>query len=136
MPRRSLRGHVIVERIFGSTSSRGPLHYRRPLVATRSRAVSTDSERKAEILDAAAAHFGSSGLRASLKQIADACGILPGSLYHHFDSKEAIFIALVERYQAELDEIAEKAAQEGASPQSPEERIVALGTAIAGCAVR
>jgi len=98
--------------------------------------VSTDSERKAEILDAAAALFASSGLRTSLQQIADACGILAGSLYHHFESKEAIFIALVERYQAELDEIAEKALEQGANPHPPDERIVALGTAIAGCAVR
>ena len=98
--------------------------------------MSVDSERKAEILDSAATLFGSSGLRASLQQVADACGILPGSLYHHFDSKEAIFIALVERYQGELDEIAEKAALEGANPRRPDERIVALGTAIAGCAVR
>lgn len=98
--------------------------------------MSVDSERRAEILDSAAALFASSGLRGSLQQIADACGILPGSLYHHFDSKEAIFIALVERYQAELDEIAEKAAEEGANPRPPDERIVALGTAIAECAVR
>jgi AcrR family transcriptional regulator len=98
--------------------------------------VSVDSERRAEILDAASALFGSNGLRASLQQIADACGILPGSLYHHFDSKEAIFTALVRRYQAELDEIAEKAAQGGADPRPPEERIVALATAIAECAVR
>ena len=35
------------------------------------------------------------GFRASLKEIADARGILPGSLYHHFDSKEAIIIELV-----------------------------------------
>ena len=97
---------------------------------------SRDSERKAEILDAAAALFASSGLRTSLQQIADACGILPGSLYHHFESKEAIFIALVERYQAELAEIAEKAVDPGASPGRPDERIVALGTAIAQCAVR
>ncbi len=98
--------------------------------------MSVDSERRAEILDSAAMLFASSGLRGSLQQIADACGILPGSLYHHFDSKEAIFIALVERYQAELDEIAEKAAEEGANPRPPDERIVALGTAIAECAVR
>ena len=105
-------------------------------VVARSKRVSVDSERRAEILDAAAALFASSGLRASLQQIADACGILPGSLYHHFDSKEEIFIALVERYQAELDEIAEKAVEEGANPRPPDERIVALGTAIAECAVR
>jgi AcrR family transcriptional regulator len=98
--------------------------------------VSVDSERKAEILDAASTLFASSGLRTSLQQVADACGILAGSLYHHFESKEEIFIALVERYQAELDDIAKKAVEEGANPRAPDERIVALGTAIAECAVR
>lgn len=98
--------------------------------------MSVDSERKTEILDAAATLFASSGLRTSLQQIADACGILAGSLYHHFESKEDIFIALVERYQAELDKIAEKALEQGSNPRAPDERIVALGTAIAECAVR
>jgi AcrR family transcriptional regulator len=95
-----------------------------------------DSERRQEILDAAATVFASSGLRAPLQRIADACGILPGSLYHHFESKEAIFIELVRRYQAELDGIAEKAAEPRSGPRLPEERIVALGMAIAECAVR
>jgi AcrR family transcriptional regulator len=36
-----------------------------------------------------------SGLRTSLQQIADTAGILPGSLYHHFESKEAILVELV-----------------------------------------
>jgi len=95
-----------------------------------------DSGRKAEILDTAATVFASSGLRASLQQIADACGILPGSLYHHFESKEDIFIELVRRYQAELDDLAKKAVEPGSGPLAPEERIVDLGTAIAECAVR
>jgi len=94
------------------------------------------SGRKAEILDTAATVFASSGLRASLQQIADACGILPGSLYHHFASKEDIFIELVRRYQAELDDLAKKAVEPGSGPLAPEERIVDLGTAIAECAVR
>ena len=44
--------------------------------------MSGDGGRRAEILDTAARLFASSGMRTSLKQIADACGILPGSLYH------------------------------------------------------
>ncbi|HXK23270.1 MAG TPA: TetR/AcrR family transcriptional regulator [Myxococcota bacterium] len=94
------------------------------------------SGRKAEILDTAAALFASSGLRTSLQEIADACGILPGSLYHHFESKEDIFVALVERYQAELHEISEAAMEPGTNRHPPDERIAALGTAIAECAVR
>jgi AcrR family transcriptional regulator len=64
--------------------------------------VSVDGGRRAEILETAARLFASSGLRTSLQQIAAACGILPGSLYHHFESKEAIVVELIERYRADL----------------------------------
>ena len=71
--------------------------------------MSVEGARRTEILETAATLFASSGLRTSLKEIADACGILPGSLYHHFESKEAIIVELIERYRAELDEIASTA---------------------------
>jgi AcrR family transcriptional regulator len=101
-------------------------------------AVSVDGARKAEILDTAAELFASSGLRTSLKEVADACGILPGSLYHHFASKEALVVELVERYQADLDQIAEQALEAIRAPDAVpvREQIVSLGTAIAACAVR
>src|SRR6476620_7629981 len=45
--------------------------------------------RRAELLDIAAKLFAERGLRATtVRDIADAAGILSGSLYHHFDSKE------------------------------------------------
>ena len=94
--------------------------------------------RRTEILDTAAALFASSGLRTSLKEIADACGIQPGSLYHHFDSKEAIIVELVERYHADLDRVARDArASLGRSDsQSFADQIVTFGNAVAACAVR
>jgi len=100
--------------------------------------VSTDGTRRTEILDTAARLFASSGLRTSLKEIADACGILPGSLYHHFESKEALIVELVERYQGDLDALAERAlAALGSDPdEDPGNRITSLGRAIADCAVR
>ena len=100
--------------------------------------VSTDGARRTEILETAAALFASKGLRTSLKEIADACGILPGSLYHHFDSKEAIIVELIERYRADLDAVAERAIDELQEPGPPPfpETIVSLSEAIAGCALR
>jgi AcrR family transcriptional regulator len=95
--------------------------------------------RRDEILDTAAAIFARSGyVRTSLKDVADACGILPGSLYHHFASKEAIVVELVARYQAELDQIgAEGAAVLGRPDQPPVyQQILTLGTAIAECSLR
>jgi len=99
---------------------------------------SADGTRRGEILEAAASLIASSGLRTSLQEIADAAGILAGSLYHHFESKEAILIELIRRYHADLDRIGESAqprqAETDASPGA--ERIVELGCAIARCAVR
>jgi AcrR family transcriptional regulator len=96
--------------------------------------MSDDRARRDEILETAGTLFASSGLRTTLAEIADACGILPGSLYHHFDSKEAIIFELVQRYREDLDRVA-KEALEGRS-ESVEDRIVRLGEAIAACAVR
>ncbi len=51
----------------------------------------TKSARRNELLGLAANLFAERGLRATtVRDIADAAGILSGSLYHHFDSKEAM----------------------------------------------
>ena len=55
----------------------------------RSTARETGSPRRAEILAIAAEVFKEKGLlNATVRDIADRAGILSGSLYHHFDSKE------------------------------------------------
>jgi AcrR family transcriptional regulator len=97
-----------------------------------------DGTRRTEILRSAASLIASSGLRTSLQEIADAAGILPGSLYHHFESKEAILIELIRRYHADLDRIGQVAQRTLDEPDSRPvfERIVELGSAIARCAVR
>lgn len=98
----------------------------------------SDGARRNEILDTAARLFGSSGFRTSLQEIADACGIKAGSLYHHFESKEAIVIELVKRYQAELDAIAKDALDALRQEQSRSafELIVVFAERIAACAIQ
>jgi AcrR family transcriptional regulator len=68
----------------------------------------TSSDRRTELLQLAAELFADRGLKATtVRDIADAAGILSGSLYHHFDSKESMvdeilrgFLdALFERYR-------------------------------------
>ncbi|MCB1264829.1 MAG: TetR family transcriptional regulator KstR2 [Mycobacterium sp.] len=68
--------------------------------------------RRGELLGLAASMFAERGLRATtVRDIADAAGILSGSLYHHFASKEAMvdevlrgFLDwLFERYQQIID---------------------------------
>ncbi len=94
--------------------------------------------RRTEILQTAASLIASSGLRTSLQEIADAAGILPGSLYHHFESKEAILVELIHRYQADLDRIGRAAQARLDEPDTRPvcEKIIELGSAIADCAVR
>jgi AcrR family transcriptional regulator len=94
--------------------------------------------RRTEILQTAASLIASSGLRTSLQEIADAAGILPGSLYHHFESKEAILVELIRRYQDDLDRIGQtaQARLDEADSRPASEKIIELGSAIANCAVR
>ncbi|WP_134430021.1 TetR/AcrR family transcriptional regulator [Mycobacterium ulcerans] len=93
--------------------------------------------RRTEILQTAAALIASSGLRTSLQEIADAAGILPGSLYHHFESKEAILIELIRRYQDNLHQIGQswQAKLDQPDSRTVAEKITQLGAAIANCAV-
>lgn len=52
-------------------------------------ATPSPATRRDELLELAAAMFAERGLRATtVRDIADAAGILSGSLYHHFSSKE------------------------------------------------
>jgi AcrR family transcriptional regulator len=94
--------------------------------------------RRTEILQTAASLIASSGLRTSLQEIADAAGILPGSLYHHFESKEAILVELTHRYQDDLNRIGQTAQARLDEPDSrpASEKIIELGSAIANCAVQ
>ncbi len=110
----------------------------RPLVTPKSAGHAyDDGTRRTEILQTAASLIASSGLRTSLQEIADAAGILPGSLYHHFESKEAILVELLHRYHADLDRIAQQAQSklDDPAPRSAFDQIVDLSAAIAQCAV-
>jgi AcrR family transcriptional regulator len=100
--------------------------------------MSAPGARREEILETAASLFATSGMKTTLQDIADTCGILPGSLYHHFDSKEALIIELVHRYRDDLDRIAKESLDglHEADQRTVEARVVELGEAIADCAVR
>jgi AcrR family transcriptional regulator len=63
---------------------------------TTTGALRAGSERRDEILAIAAQLFAERGFAATtVREIADAAGILSGSLYHHFDSKESMVDELV-----------------------------------------
>jgi AcrR family transcriptional regulator len=98
---------------------------------------SSDGTRRAEVLETAASLIATSGLRTSMHDIASAAGIQTGSLYHHFDSKEALLVELLRRYHTDLDRIAKHALDtlDDPSARPGPDRIVSFGTAVAECAV-
>jgi AcrR family transcriptional regulator len=78
-------------------------------------------DRRELILTTAAEMFARKGLRATtVRGIADAVGVLSGSLYHHFPSKDAIVDEVLSRY---LDEIRARYAVVLASDKGPAERL-------------
>jgi AcrR family transcriptional regulator len=63
-------------------------------------------DRREQILEAAAAMFARQGAAATtVRQIADSVGILSGSLYHHFASKDEMLAEILGRY---LDDLAQQ----------------------------
>lgn len=59
--------------------------------------------RREQLLAIAATLFAEKGFRnTTVRDIADAAGILSGSLYHHFDSKESMVDELLVPFQEEL----------------------------------
>jgi TetR/AcrR family transcriptional regulator, cholesterol catabolism regulator len=65
--------------------------------------VAAPRDRRAVILDEAANLFARQGVSATtVREIADAAGILSGSLYHHFASKDEIVDAVVSGFLRDL----------------------------------
>src|SRR5436190_8623543 len=61
------------------------------------------SARRNEIVALAGEMFATRGFAGTtVREIADAAGILSGSLYHHFDSKESMVDELLDTFQTEL----------------------------------
>jgi AcrR family transcriptional regulator len=83
------------------------------------------SERRAHLVLLAGELFAEKGFRATtVREIADAAGILSGSLYHHFDSKESIGDEILSSFlNAVLDDYRAAVASSG-DPREVLERIV------------
>ena len=63
----------------------------------------TARTRRGELLGIAGALFAERGFKnTTVRDIADAAGILSGSLYHHFDSKESMVDELLSTFQTAL----------------------------------
>ncbi|MFE7713040.1 TetR/AcrR family transcriptional regulator [Streptomyces sp. NPDC057486] len=65
--------------------------------------MSPSSERHSELLATAAEVFAAQGYNATtVRKIADAAGMLAGSLYYHFDSKESMLDEILSTFLGEL----------------------------------
>jgi AcrR family transcriptional regulator len=83
------------------------------------------SERRAHMVLLAGELFAKKGYRATtVREIADAAGILSGSLYHHFDSKESIGDEILSGFINEVLADYRAAVASAGSPRAVLEQIV------------
>lgn len=69
-------------------------------------AASGHSPGELAILEAAVNLFSENGYRAvSMRSVAEAAGVSKANIYHHFESKEALYRAILEASAAELSEL-------------------------------
>ncbi len=86
---------------------------------------STEPSRREELLAIAAGLFAERGFKnTTVRDIADAAGILSGSLYHHFDSKESMVDELLDTFQTELWKKYDAIEASDASPKQKLEAVV------------
>jgi AcrR family transcriptional regulator len=104
----------------------------------RASARGASSVRADDVRRSAAHLFGKSGYSATtMSEIAEAVGILPGSLYNHFASKEDIAVDLLASYNRDLAELGAAAGRrDPASAAEPESLIRQLAADVAALACR
>jgi AcrR family transcriptional regulator len=82
------------KRVSAAAKAKAKVAARAPARTPRKRGT-----RRAEIVEAAKALFAAKGFEpTSIREIGDAAGILSGSLYHHFKTKEEILDEIIREY--------------------------------------
>jgi len=88
------------------------------------------TERREEILSLAADMFAERGFGSTtVREIADGAGILSGSLYHHFDSKESMIEEILSTFLDEFAAEAQAVVDEGGDPPEVLQKLVTLAFA-------
>lgn len=83
--------------------------------------------RRNELIEVAAGVFSAKGYdRASLREICAAAGILPGSMYYHFRSKEDLFVTVHAEGFRQLNEAVDKAVKGNSNPWRRLEAAIAV----------
>lgn len=95
-------------------------------------------QRRDEIRRVAAQLFEASGYSATtMNNIADAVGVLPGSLYHHFESKEEIAVEILGELNRELGDLASRVTGRlGGKGEAPRERLLHLAREVTSLSYR
>ncbi|MFF9348572.1 TetR/AcrR family transcriptional regulator [Streptomyces sp. NPDC014734] len=87
--------------------------------------VTPSPERRRELLDTAAEVFAAHGYNATtVRRIADEAGMLAGSLYYHFDSKESMIDEILSTFLTELWEGYDTVLAAGLGPRETIEALV------------
>ncbi|WP_406449055.1 TetR/AcrR family transcriptional regulator [Streptomyces sp. NBC_00876] len=87
--------------------------------------VTPSPERRSELLATAAEVFAAQGYNATtVRRIADAAGMLAGSLYYHFDSKESMLDEILSTFLNELWEGYDAVLDAGLGPRETIEALV------------
>ncbi|MFI9624212.1 TetR/AcrR family transcriptional regulator [Streptomyces sp. NPDC052042] len=87
--------------------------------------VTPSPARRRELLDTAAEVFAAQGYNATtVRRIADAAGMLAGSLYYHFDSKESMIDEILSTFLTELWEGYDAVLAAGLGPRETIEALV------------
>jgi len=91
------------------------------LVRERPELVQTFPDTRRRLLDGAARVFGARGYeRATLDDVAREVGMTKGAVYWHFDSKQAVFGALLEQYSRSEQRRVSDSVQDAVTAGSPE----------------
>ncbi|MFF7810487.1 TetR/AcrR family transcriptional regulator [Streptomyces roseolus] len=91
----------------------------------KNQATAPAPERRRELLDTAAEVFAAQGYNATtVRKIADAAGMLAGSLYYHFDSKESMLDEILSTFLTELWEGYDAVLAAGLGPRETIEALV------------
>lgn len=99
--------------------------------ASQRKAGSNGSTRRDELLEIASRLFATRGYsQTTVRDIADEAGILSGSLYHHFDSKEAMLSEILHGFLDSLHTRVVEISKQGSSPREALDELVRLSFSV------
>lgn len=100
---RGLAGREEIGRAGGGRAGAGGDNGQVPAAKKKTTTANASPERRRELLNIAAEVFAAHGYNATtVRRIADEAGMLAGSLYYHFDSKESMLDEILSSFLTEL----------------------------------